>query len=346
MRIEKKHELYIIEMSDENEERAKQLEEARKRVEELKNKKKKKGKKKAKKDQTPELEQTAESQELTEENKLGNESSQNEKGNSTSLEEDLKTEGLSGGNAEKVDIKGEAREDALEESKDEPPANSNTEESEEFEAETLGKPTTETGTVPETGPGSCVQEKQTEGEELQNQIEDGEPQKQDDVDDLFSGDGQEQDFLSSLQKEKDNALISDLQKQVEELNSQLKKLKFVNMDQETAIEELNEKVSQLEGELASTSEELVHTKQELASTIQTMQESQQQLSRARVIDENPSRTSLQFSQFTSASPKQMSPQPQQAQPHTVDRATLSKWQNWNVDMTNWRSIGAGPIVEF
>ncbi|QLQ78034.1 hypothetical protein HG537_0A02810 [Torulaspora globosa] len=140
-----------------------------------------------------------------------------------------------------------------------------------------------------------------------------------DTSQLFNEDEKEDDFMTSILKQND-------EEEIKRLRDECKKLKFVNMEQETTIEELEAEVKRL-------MEQVETTQQELRATTEKLNETE-----ARLV----SAEQLHLSEFKTIGPV--------AQPNVssryVDREALDKWRNWNVDMTSWRSIGAGPIVEF
>lgn len=155
--------------------------------------------------------------------------------------------------------------------------------------------------------------------------------------------------MTTIQKERESQEIKELKSTVEELNAELKKLKFSNIDKETTIEELQEQVQELTQQLEANQNELHSTKLELQSTQQLLHVAEEKLAKA------PSPSAMQFTTFTSSSsqPHIVSTgnnmdavSSQTVQTQEVDRVLLDKWRNWNVDMTTWRSIGSGPIVEF
>ncbi|SCU90469.1 LAMI_0E02212g1_1 [Lachancea mirantina] len=313
-------------MSLEDDQRAKQLEEARKRVEELRNKKKKKGKKKKTQAEDDES-ATKEKDEDTVKDAVVEVKDQDKEVTPQNVEnagvEDARED------EEKQDV-AELAEEEVEEAGEEAG-----EEAREEAGEEAGEGDADAA-IPdsENGKTEISKENPLDGKPVGHQAN---------VEDLFStSDAQEPDFLTKLAEEKEIDAKKALQEQVENLTQQLKKQKFTNMDHETTIEELEEKVQDLQSALESCKQELEATKRELEA---------EKRKPAMLLVENSSgnESSLNspplFTKFTShASGEHAWPTMTPVATH-VDRALIDKWKNWNVDMTSWRSIGSGPIVD-
>ncbi|QLL30468.1 hypothetical protein HG536_0A02850 [Torulaspora globosa] len=271
-------------MSEEDDKRAKQLEEARKRVEELK-KRNKKDKKKKK--QTKETEKASES-------KTG------------SLE-------------------------IAEESSKEPEV---TEEENVVEASTEEVPQSQDDTAA-----------QSAGEKLESNSQKPKGESpSNDTSQLFSDeDEKESDFMTTIQKQNEEEEIRRLQAELDAKASECKTLKFVNMEQETTIEELEAEVKRLLEQVAAS-------QQELSDTAEKLRETETRLAAAEQLASNAEPSRLHLSQFSTVGP--VGSTEESTQHHVsshvmnIDREALDRWRNWNVDMSSWRSIGAGPIVEF
>lgn len=156
-----------------------------------------------------------------------------------------------------------------------------------------------------------------------------------DTSQLFSGeDEQESDFMTTIKKQNEEEEIRRLREELDAKASECKTLKFVNMEQETTIEELEAEVKRL-------LEQVEATQQELHNTTEKLKETETKLASAEQLAAESSR--LHLSPFNTVVPTEDSTQHVSM---NIDREALDKWRNWNVDMTSWRSIGAGPIVEF
>lgn len=164
---------------------------------------------------------------------------------------------------------------------------------------------------------------------------------------LFSNDdNDETDFMGTIEKKKEQDKIKQLTEQLENVTAERKNLKFVNMEQESTIEELQGQVVQLQQQLISCQDELQLVKAELEGS----QKRLHQMEGARTDTSPPP---MKFAQFntTASAPERQNASLYPGGSTTViqsniDRSALNKWRNWNVDMTTWRSIGSGPIVEF
>ncbi|CCH59759.1 hypothetical protein TBLA_0B09420 [Henningerozyma blattae CBS 6284] len=175
----------------------------------------------------------------------------------------------------------------------------------------------------------------------------------------------EDDFMSTIKKEQEKDKIEKeenaMKQQITKLTEENKKLKFVNMDHETTIEDLKEsivekdqKLLNLENQLKQLQDKVLQTELQLQQKITELQQntnqnptSQQQYDN---ISSPPISKPLSFANFNSGSPivsnPNSAPGSPMPQPMNVDRSLLRKWKDWNVDMTTWRSVGSGPIVEF
>ncbi|SCU82015.1 LADA_0C02476g1_1 [Lachancea dasiensis] len=324
-------------MSEDEEKRLKQLEDARKRVEELKNRRKKKDKKKKKNDiKTDEV--------GTEGEVEPSESNVEEVAADHGEHDTLDNHESAAENEENV----ENEEPIMQEKStthDATPDESSDEADGSMELSTtdglsIEKPTnTANNLVSESDPEKSIPANSETGVSEQDQasskpiipeepisVNSEKPQENN-----SSADAQEEasalfpeessTFLSELERENDRMALLDLQKQVGELNSELRKLKFLNMEQETHIEELQETVQELQMQLNTSQQALAAEKQ-------------LNFNRGETVNQN-------------ASPW---PVPPVSSPYVVnsavDREAIDKWKNWNVDMTQWRSIGSGPIVYF
>ena len=341
-------------MSEEDEKRAKQLEEARKRVEELKNKKKK-NKKKNKKNKNKDTEQTdASESDINKEDTV--EKNESETAETTKIDNiEVESEPV-----ETLDITDEkpehspANESEAEgtDIKDEVPQL----EAEKLESHTEEEPITEhveedivesTPDVVEDTQHVTITEikpvPETETEPIPETIETTAAiatTKNDDVNQLFDDDAnvdEGDDFLSSIQKEKDSIEIEKLNEQIKKMAEEIKKLKFMNMEQETTIEEQEAELEENKISLQNANNEIDTLKSKITQ-LETGRNSQE-----------PAPV-MQFAQFNSPQPNQNMVDNNNGQQYiqepVIDRVMLDKWHNWNIDMTSWRSIGSGPIVEF
>ncbi|EJS44358.1 YDL099W [Saccharomyces arboricola H-6] len=335
-------------MSDQEAEakRAKQLEEARKRVEELKKKKNKKGKGKKNKSSsiigtvgsdTPELESTP-SEGLTQEPPVTVDSAKNEN-NDENVEESKDNE-----DAEEKEVE---------------PVEPN--EGQEVKVKgSLATPVGDDGA--ESAPTGELEEtsSRTENNEIAQTLEVEEDVKPQDVkdllhsseaaDDLFgSDDNEESDFLTTIEKQKEEDELNKLRAEVEELTKENKQLKFLNMENETTIDDLQEQLQEREDMINSLQNDLQTTTDELTATQQRLKEAQKESARTTTA------TPVQFADFNASSHNNLTPSQSATKLATpmargnhaeMDRVMLDKWRHWNVDMTSWRSIGSGPIIEF
>lgn len=163
---------------------------------------------------------------------------------------------------------------------------------------------------------------------------------------LFNDDNDETDFMGTIERKKEQDKIEKLMEQLENVTADRKNLKFVNMEQESTIEELQGQVAQLQQQLISCQDELQQVKTELEG-------SQKRLYQTEGARTDTSPAPMKFAEFntTTSAPERQSATLYSGGSTTViqsniDRSALNKWRNWNVDMTTWRSIGSGPIVEF
>lgn len=342
-------------MSDtEEDKRAKQLEEARKRVEELKNKKnknknkKKKNKDKEGDDKAAAVEANDSANEITEATETADSTEALEVPDSkeaTPAEEVKQTEDeeieTKDDDLQEESVVADTKEESIptEEAKVVDEAQKTIEDVEELTREV------------ETKLQGDINEKKAAEEEYTDKKE--EPKAQDGLDDMFGNDDNSNDFISTINKEKEADEISELKKEIEKLIAENKTLKFANIDHETVIEELQEENAKYKEMLELTQNDLQQVKNELLQTQVKLNEVSQ--NNNKPVNASPT---LQFAKFNSNSetsnyaPSNSTGQTPKlntygiAQTQTVDRAMLQKWRNWNIDMTTWRSIGSGPIVEF
>ncbi|SCU89729.1 LAME_0E05182g1_1 [Lachancea meyersii CBS 8951] len=308
-------------MSEDDEKRTKQLEEARKRVEELKNRRKKKDQKKKKAETedpssgNPEKESNTEgsvnvNSEGNEKVEIGNDHSESlakEEPEAKDLSPELKSIDTTVPELEKSSSEAAAEEaKTVSETSTYEPLESEIPEN-ELQQESVDKVQTET---------------EPNDQALENELPSSSPEARENesagASSLFPEDSPS--FLSELQRENDRIALIDLQKQVTSLTAELRKLKFVNMEQETTIEELQEHVQTLEAQLSASQQEVASERQKFAEY---------------------QATALSLAHQEPHTPRK---QPPVFSTPLVDRSALDKWKGWNVDMTQWRSIGSGPIV--
>ncbi|CEP61510.1 Bug1p LALA0_S03e04478g [Lachancea lanzarotensis] len=306
-------------MSEDDEKRTKQLEEARKRVEELKNRRKKKDQKKKKVEPAESSNETEEKTPEAVESKLADaesasnvESGQKTESNTTELKvesEDAAPE------VESEDAIPEVRPEVEPEVESNAAPQTNALDSESFK-NNLDSTVAQEKSVQET---ATTEENRGSNESKQEDPAEKEPQVPqhgsvpDETSSLFPE--ETTSFLSELQRENDRIALIDLQTQVTTLTAEVRKLKFVNMEQETTIEELQEQVHELEAQLSASQLELSREKQNNAGY-----------------------------QATGGPQDYLEPTKQPSFAPVIDRTVLDKWRGWNVDMTQWRSIGSGPVV--
>ncbi|QLG72424.1 hypothetical protein HG535_0D01320 [Zygotorulaspora mrakii] len=201
----------------------------------------------------------------------------------------------------------------------------------------------ETGSEAEKIPSSTEQSENNEDSQGEQEVHEAKtevkssdssnPPLQNDTHALFDeGQGNETDFMATIQKEKDQNELENLKEQLETVIKENKTMKFINMDHETEIEELQNEIELLNKELDTARRELASVRLQLdtkESEIRSLGQQQQQT------DSVDFGVSNSLRQTASNGPQVI-----------VDRASLDKWRNWNVDMTTWRSIGSGAIVEF
>lgn len=166
---------------------------------------------------------------------------------------------------------------------------------------------------------------------------------------LFSNDdNDETDFMSTIKKKNEQDQIEKLMEQLESSTAERKKLKFINMEQESTIEELQGQVEQLQLQLINCQDELQVVKTKLDGSEKKILQMEE---RTDISMTSPA--PMKFAQFNTTT---SAPERQNATAYSggsitvnqpnIDRSALNKWRHWNVDMTTWRSIGSGPIVEF
>ncbi|KAL3232620.1 Binder of USO1 and GRH1 protein 1 [Nakaseomyces bracarensis] len=334
-------------MSMDEEKRAK-LEEARKRVEELKQKKNKKKNKKSKKkeEDTDEVKDASDQEELKGK-ELDEEVKEDElieaevKGEEVKEEEEVKAEEVKDGKVKDEEVKDEEVDETLKEQDD----NEVEVKEEEQEKDDTSKD------LDNSKADQTKEEVRSEHDDVDDLIREAESrlEKKDALDDMFDNDGG--DFISTINKEKEAEEITRLKAEVERLTADNKKLKFSNIEHETTIEELQEENEKLKEMLNLTQKDLQDVKNELLQT-QVKLNDDGQVSNKQSGAASPS---LHFAKFNSNVPTAPAATSSQnakvntygiVQNQNVDRVMLQKWRNWNIDMTTWRSIGSGPIVEF
>ena len=334
-------------MSDDEEKRIK-LEEARKRVEELRKKKKNKNKKKkeSKKEDKSEDADVDVSTEGTAEPVAEGTSEPLEPTESrtdTGADADAATEGS---------VRPEVEESNLEVVE-----NGQTEETEapqpvlEEESGKATAPETKEVITEEVNDTSKAKEPEQTIESAKDRPTDGTTPSEGQTSDELQFDDEnaaEGDFLSTIEKAKEEQEITNLKRQIEELSAEIKKLKFLNIDRESTIEDLEMELQNTREELSRTQVELEAVKEENTKLHRELEESEMKLRNA---DRSPT---IQFSDFNSpvlpaaktTGSGSFGRGFQDIQTHPVDRVVLDQWRNWDIDMTTWRSIGTGPIIEF
>lgn len=169
------------------------------------------------------------------------------------------------------------------------------------------------------------------------------------AEDLFDNDdNEESDFLATIERQKEDDELSKLRAELEELTQENKQLKFLNMENETTVDDLQEQLQEREDMINSLENDLQTIRDELMVTQQRLKEAETKSGR------NSTPTPVQFADFNTSgnnsTPLQSATNfaaPMARGNHVeVDRVMLDKWRHWNVDMTTWRSIGSGPIMEF
>jgi chromosome segregation ATPase len=163
-----------------------------------------------------------------------------------------------------------------------------------------------------------------------------------DVPDLFENSGPS--FMESIQlaklddeltqlKEHNQKLTSEnssLEQQLEDLKKENKSLKLVKMDHLDQIETLQEKIRDLESKLSRAKVD--------SSAAQSAYDQDDNLSLSPSPPYQRPQIATSFSQFdlnkndSSLSLAEL-------------KARFNKWKGWNIDMSSWRSIGTGPVVE-
>lgn len=293
-----------------DDERARKLEEARKKVEELKKKKNKKKNKSKKKELTTDVEEEApETPDNLDENDATADvlvEDQVNKADDISSDQVLELENPGSVDADQI-------EGSAEETKKEESTATGVDEFEDKDEKKVG----------------------VEGEdENENKEVAVETKTNEAGDDLFADEVGADDFMTTIQAKKEEQAIETMRQEIQDLKEQLKKLKFVNMEQETMIEELEEEVGALKSQVSSKEDEIKGVRSQLSEMDVELTTLREHISE--------SKQSLEFSSF-----QKHSPVAQVASPATtsLDPAVLQKWKNWNVDMSSWRSIGIGPVVQ-
>lgn len=334
--------------------RMKQLEEARKRVEELKKKKNKKSKGKKNKNsnatgsigsETPDLESTPGeelSQEQTAEvNRTKRENNdQDAEGNKETEEsEEKESEQVKSNNSATQEEENAEGNSAFANAGEASAGNTSKEEVQEA---------VESGNFEQAADVEKIIEPQEEKKTIQSQEEREPSNSPTTADDLFANDdNQEPDFLTTIEKQKEDELTK-LRAENEKLTQENKQLKFLNMENETTVDDLQDQLQEKEDIINSLQNDLQTTKDELIATLQRLKETETKSAR------NATATPIQFADFNTSS-NNLTPsqsvnnsgiQMTRENNMEVDRVMLDKWRQWNVDMTTWRSIGSGPIMEF
>ncbi|CAI4037807.1 hypothetical protein SMKI_04G1410 [Saccharomyces mikatae IFO 1815] len=328
--------------------RVKQLEEARKRVEELKKKKIKKSK--GKKNKNSSVTSSVEPELPGSDDKPGEEHSQEQteevdstkhENNIEDLEKNKDTEDTENKDIERVesDNSGVEGEETKEDSVMATPV------------EQDGARVTQKVEVQESTENDDIIIKSADVEKT---IEPQEEKKESScspgtADDLFANDNDEEsDFLTTIEKQKEEDELTKVRAELEELAQENKQLKFLNMDNETTVDDLQDQLQEKEDVINSLQNDLQSMTDELIATQQRLKEAEAKLAR------NSTPTPIQFADFNassnnltpSQSAKNCTTQMAHGNNAEVDRVMLDKWRHWNVDMTTWRSIGSGPIMEF
>lgn len=136
--------------------------------------------------------------------------------------------------------------------------------------------------------------------------------------DLFEESESGGNFISILKEAQKGSGAEDCKEQTAALQE------LVEREHKSTFEQLCQKVEQLQNELEGVKAELKSTRVELEGV----------------------KAELGIANFEKGSKKQQPEISSSYDASSVDRTALKKWQNWNVDMTDWRSIGTGPIVQF
>lgn len=161
----------------------------------------------------------------------------------------------------------------------------------------------------------------------------------DPTEDLFPDSGPS--FMESLQQSKaDEALLKSqkenelLKKELEKLKNENKSLKMLKLEHLDQLETLEAKVSDLESKLAKARVD--------SSNHNTLGPSAYDQEDTLSLSPTPS-----FQQNFPTSFSQFKPHNKNESQLNLSeiKARLSKWKGWNIDMTSWRSVGSGPIVE-
>ncbi|QHS72139.1 Bug1p [Saccharomyces paradoxus] len=335
--------------------RMKQLEEARKRVEELKKKKNKKSKGKKNKNsnatgsigsETPDLESTP-AEELAHEQTVEVDLTKSEN-NDQDAEGNKENE-----EAEEKEIGQVKSNNSATQEKETEEGNSTFANVEEDSAENTSKGEVQgavgSSNFEQAADVEKIIEPQEEKKTIQPQEEREPSNSPATTDDLFANDdNQESDFLTTIEKKKEEDELIKLRAENEKLTQENKQLKFLNMENETTVDDLQDQLQEKEDIINSLQNDLQTTKDELIATLQRLKEAETKSAR------NATTTPIQFADFNTSSnnltPSQSvnnsGTQMTRENNMEVDRLMLDKWRQWNVDMTTWRSIGSGPIMEF
>lgn len=237
---------------------------------------------------------------------------------------------------------------AKEESKTEDPVETPSEPAVELETKEEPVESTPEPTAEPAAETKVAVEQLTEGAEKLD-IKD-EPKTDETVESLFPDSGPS--FMESIEKSKHDEELAQLKEENEALkksNSELteklsqltkenKDLKFLKMDHVDQIETLEAQITDLQSKLA---------KAKVDGPTQSQQ--QQNLQTPYDFDENvslsPSPSFAAQPNFPSTFSQFNLGRNESTQSLGEVKARLNKWKGWNLDMTSWRTVGSGPIVE-
>lgn len=142
--------------------------------------------------------------------------------------------------------------------------------------------------------------------------------------------------------------MTKLRAENEKLTQENKQLKFLNMENETTVDDLQDQLQEKEDIINGLQNDLQTARDELIAAVEKLKLAEAKAAR------NTTATPIQFADFNTSS-NNLTPSQSVTNSGTqvahgnnmeVDRVMLNKWRQWNVDMTTWRSIGSGPIMEF
>lgn len=174
----------------------------------------------------------------------------------------------------------------------------------------------------------------------EEKVGDAGPSTTDPSDDLFPDSGPS--FMDTIKQESlSNEALSrvqeenqSLKQELEKLRTENKSLKMLKLEHLDQIETLEVKVTDLESKLAKAKVD--------SSSHNNAGPSAYDQDDAFSLSPTPS-----FQQSFPTSFSQFKPHHKNESQLSVAelKARLNKWKGWNIDMTNWRSVGSGPIVE-